>query len=71
MEGLSARQFIVEWILAARRHPARDLAHNLNDLPHDITAVTTSGALEQIANRRADSHLGIVGTGEFPIVLSQ
>jgi hypothetical protein len=36
---LAARQFIVEGILAARRQSARDLAHNLNDLPHNITAV--------------------------------
>jgi hypothetical protein len=55
--------------LAARRQSTRDLVHNLNDLPHDITAVTTGGALEQVANRRADCQLCIVGAGEFPIVL--
>jgi uncharacterized protein YjeT (DUF2065 family) len=37
MQGLSAGHAIVEGIIfAARRQSARDLAHNLNDLPHDI-----------------------------------
>jgi hypothetical protein len=66
---LATRQFIVEGILAARRKSARDLVHNLNDLPRDITAVATGGALEQVANCGANSCLCIVGAGEIPIVL--
>ena len=46
---------VVEGILlAARRQSARYLVHNLNDLPHDITAVATGGALEQIAKSRRE-----------------
>ena len=65
----ATRQFIVEGIRTARRQPARDLVHNLNDLQHDIAAVATGGGLEQITNRGADLRLGIVGADEIPIVL--
>jgi hypothetical protein len=41
----ATRHFIVEGIRPARREPARDLVHDLNDFPHDITAVATGGAL--------------------------
>jgi hypothetical protein len=58
---LTARQFIVDGIRFARRQPARDLVHNLNDLPHDITAIATGGGLEQIRHRGADLRLSIVG----------
>src|SRR5437879_5537725 len=67
--GLSAGHAVVEGIFAARRQSARDFAHNLNDLPHDITAVAAGGPFEQIPNRSADLCLCVVGVGEFPIVL--
>jgi hypothetical protein len=67
MQGLSAGHAIVEGIIfAARRQSARHLAHNLNDLPHDITAVTAGGPLEQIPDRCADFCLCVFGVGEFP-----
>ena len=55
---------IVQGIPLARRQALRYLVHDLDDLPHDITAVAPSGALEQISNRRADCHLSIVGSGD-------
>jgi len=56
MEGLpsAARQLIFEGIFTARCRAARYLAYNFNDLPNNIAAVAAGGALEQIANRRAD-----------------
>ena len=66
---LATRQFIVEGIRLARRQPARDRVHNLNDLPQDITAIATGGALEQIGHRGANLRFSIVGASEIPIVL--
>jgi hypothetical protein len=60
---------VVKGILAALWQSARYLVHNLDDFSHDIAAVATGGALEQIVNRRADCHLSIIGAGEIPIVL--
>jgi hypothetical protein len=70
MQGLSAGHAIVEGIIfAARRQSARDRAHHLNDLPHDITAVAAGGPSQQIPDRSADFCPCVVGVGEFPIVL--
>jgi len=40
--------------LAARRQAARHLGHDLNDLPHDITAVASGCAIEQVTDRGTD-----------------
>jgi hypothetical protein len=49
--GLSAGRLLVEWIGSVRRNVLRGLAHDLDDLRHDITAATAGGAHEQIAHR--------------------
>jgi len=66
--GLSVRRVIIEWIGSIRRSILRGLAHDLDDLRNDIAPVAASGALEQIPNRRADRHLGIVVASKIPIV---
>jgi hypothetical protein len=58
MEGLSARQLILEGILAARCQTARFLHYNFNDLPNNIAAVAAGTLFEQILNRCADCRLG-------------
>jgi hypothetical protein len=68
-KGSAAGHAVVQGTLAARRQSARYLVHDLDDIPHDITAVAAGGALEQIANRRANLCLSIIGAGEIPIVL--
>ena len=55
-------QIIIQWIWQAACY----LADDIEDLPHDITAVAAGGALEQIADGRADLCLGVVGAGEIP-----
>jgi hypothetical protein len=73
-EGLSARVSrayppgaIVQGIPLARRQALRYLVHDLDDLPHDITAVATGGIFEQIAGRRADYRLSVVSVRKIPI----
>jgi hypothetical protein len=46
--------------LAARRHAARHFSHDLNDLPHDITAVASGCAIEQVMDRGTDLCLCVV-----------
>jgi hypothetical protein len=59
MQGLSAGHAIVEGIIfAARRQSARDLAHNLNDLPHDIKRSLPAAPFEQIPDRSAEGFSG-------------
>jgi hypothetical protein len=57
MGRLSARQVIVEGILAARGQADHYLVHNFNDLPNNIAAVAAGTLFEQILNRRADCRL--------------
>ena len=58
---------IVQGIPLAWRQALRYLVHDLDDLPHDITAVATGGIFEQIAGRRADYRLSIVSVRKIPI----
>jgi hypothetical protein len=44
------------------------LAHDRNDLLHDITADAVGSTLDEIADRRAEGHLRIFVAGEIPIV---
>jgi hypothetical protein len=47
-----------------------DLAHDRNDLLHDITAgATGSSTSQQILNRGADLRFGLVRVHKIPIVL--
>jgi hypothetical protein len=43
--------------MAARRQAARNLAHDRDDLLHDVTAVAAGCAFEQVADRGADFSL--------------
>ena len=67
MGRLSARQVIVEGILAARGQADHYLVHNFNDLPNNIAAVAAGTLFEQILNRRADYSLG-VADGATPAI---
>jgi hypothetical protein len=48
--------------MAARWQAARYLAHDRDDLLHDVTAVAAGRAFEQVADRGADLRLGVVFT---------
>jgi hypothetical protein len=54
-------------LLLARRQALRYLVHDLDDLPHDITAVAPGGIFEQIAGRSADYRLSVVSVRKIPI----
>ena len=43
---LASGHAVVQRILAAGQQAARHLGHDLNDLPHDITAVASGCAIE-------------------------
>src|SRR3981189_3344447 len=49
--------------------PVRDLAHDRNDLLHDITAGAAGSASQQILNRGADLCFGVVLVDKIPIEL--
>src|SRR5712664_3293124 len=54
---------------SSRRQPARHLAHDRNDLLHDITAGAAGSTSQQIPYRGADLRLGVVRARKLPIVL--
>ena len=63
---LAARHAVVQRI--ARRQTPRHLAHDVHDLSHDITAVTTVDAFQQVTDRRADLRFGIVSAVEMKLI---
>lgn len=63
---LSARR-VVEGIGLAVRYGARNLAHNLDNFPHDVGSVAAGGAAEQVLDRSAERHLSILAAGKIPI----
>jgi hypothetical protein len=65
--GLATGHVIVQGISATGREAARDLVNDRNDLPNDIAAVTTAGAVEQIAHRGADLCFSVVRIAKIPI----
>jgi hypothetical protein len=67
--GPVSRQSIVQRIRLLRRQPACDLAHDRNDLLHDITAGAAGSTSQQIPHRGADLRLGVVRARKLPIVL--
>jgi hypothetical protein len=56
----AARHIIVQGIALLERQPARDLAHDRNDLLHDITAGAAGSTSQQIPHRCADLCFGAV-----------
>jgi len=60
---------IVQRIALLGRQSARDLAHDRNDLLHDITAGAAGSTSQQILDRSADLCFGIVRARKLPIVL--
>jgi len=50
-------------------NPTRDLAHDRNDLLHDITAGAAGSTSPQIPHRGADLRFGVVRARKLPIVL--
>jgi hypothetical protein len=54
---------------SSRRRPARDLAHDRNDLLHDITAGAADSTSQQIPHRGADFRFGVIRARKLPIVL--
>jgi hypothetical protein len=69
MLELATRHVIVQGISATRRQAARNLVHDRNDLPNDITAITAGGTVEQIAHCGADLCFSVVRIAKFPIEL--
>src|SRR5258705_11290353 len=65
----STGQTILERIRLLGRQPARDLAHDRNDLLHDITAGAAGSASQQILHRGPDLRLGVGPAPKLPIVL--
>jgi hypothetical protein len=57
----SAGQTFIQGIALFGRQPARDLAHDRNDLLHDITAGAAGSTSQQIPHRGADLRLGVSG----------
>jgi hypothetical protein len=66
----SAGKPIIHGIALLGWQPARDLAHDRNDLLHDITAGAAGSTSQQIPNRGADHRLGVVRARKLPIVLT-
>jgi hypothetical protein len=64
--GLATRHVIVE-DQAACRQSVGDVAHDLDDLQHDITAGAAGSTSQQILNRGADLRFRIVTVYEIPI----
>jgi hypothetical protein len=64
----SAGKPIIQGIALLGRQPARDLAHDRNDLLHDITAGAAGRTSHQILDRGADLGLGVVRACKLPIV---
>jgi hypothetical protein len=54
----SAGHAIVQGIRPLGRQSARDLAHDRNDLLHDITAGAAASTSQQTPHRRANLRLG-------------
>jgi hypothetical protein len=67
--GSSAGQTIVEGIRPLGRQPARDLAHDRNDLLHDITADAAGSTSQQILDGSSDLCFGLVRVHKIPIAL--
>jgi len=65
----AARHIIVQGIALLGRQSARDLAHDRNDLLHDITAGATGSTSQQISHRCADLCFGVVRARKLRIVL--
>jgi hypothetical protein len=65
----SAGHVIVQGIALLGRQPTRDLAHDRNDLLHDITTGAAGGTSQQIPYRGSDLRLGVVRIHKLPIVL--
>jgi hypothetical protein len=63
----AARHIIVQRIGFPRWQSVRYLAHDRNDLLHDITAGADGSTLQQILNRGADLRFRIVTVYEIPI----
>jgi hypothetical protein len=66
---LAAGQSIVQRIRRLWRQSARDVAHDRNDLLHDITAGASGSSSQQIPHRSADLRLSVIRARKFPIVL--
>jgi hypothetical protein len=65
----SAGHAIVHGIRPPGWLSGRYLAHDLNDVPNDITAGATSRTFEQIANRGSDLGFGVIPVYKIPIEL--
>jgi hypothetical protein len=65
----SAGQAIIQGISLLGRQPARDLAHDRNDLLHDITAGAAGSTSQQILDRSSDLCFGVVLVYKIPIEL--
>jgi hypothetical protein len=65
----AARQTVVQGIRLLGRQPARDLAHDRNDLLHDITTGAAGSTSQRIPHRGADLRLGVVRARKLPNVL--
>jgi hypothetical protein len=50
----------------SRPAPARDLAHDCNDLLHDIAVGATGSTSQQILHRGADLRLGVLRARKLP-----
>jgi hypothetical protein len=67
--GSSAGHVIVQGIALLGRQSACDLAHDRNDLLHDITTGSAGGTSQQILYRGADFRFGVIRARKLPIVL--
>src|ERR1700674_2110679 len=61
-----AGQAVVQRIPLLGRRPAHDLAHDRNDLLHNITAGAAGSTSQQILDRSADFCFGIVRARKLP-----
>jgi hypothetical protein len=64
---LSTRQIIVQRIARARWQAVRDLAYDLDDIPHHVSASAPGDSAEQMHNCRPDFGLEIAGLVKIPI----
>jgi hypothetical protein len=69
MKGLASRQIIVQGVWLSSRQAVRNLAHDLDDVPHHVTASASGNFAQQVPNRRPDFRLGVAGVTKIPIEL--